>query len=72
MHERGILYAPDFLINAGGLIHVAVTYAHGDMQKSLAQINNIYDTVYDIYERSKQENLATNKIAENIARERLR
>lgn len=72
MHERGILYAPDFLINAGGLIHVAVTYAHGDMNKSLAQINDIYNTVYDIYERSTQENIATNKIAENIARERLR
>lgn len=72
MHERGILYAPDFLINAGGLIHVAVIYDHGDLKKSLAQINSIYDTVYDIYERSKKENIATNQIAERIARERLR
>lgn len=72
LHERGILYAPDFLINAGGLIHVAVSYAHGDMKKSLEQINNIYNTVYDIYERSTHENIATNKIAEMIARERLR
>lgn len=72
LHDRGILYAPDFLINAGGLIHVAVSYAHGDMKKSLEQINNIYNTVYDIYERSAHENMATNKIAEMIARERLR
>jgi leucine dehydrogenase len=71
MHERGILYAPDFLINAGGLIHVAVLYDHGDLNKSLAQINDIYYTVYDIYERSIKENCPTNKIAEMIARERL-
>jgi leucine dehydrogenase len=72
MHERGILYAPDFLINAGGLIHVAVLYDHGDLNKSMEQINNIYHTVYDIYERSAHENRATNEIAEKIARDRLR
>lgn len=72
LHERGILYGPDFLINAGGLIHVAVSYAHGDMEKSLEQINNIYHTVYDIFERSAHENLPTNKIAENIAIDRLK
>ncbi len=72
MHERGILYAPDFLINAGGLIHVAVLYDHGDMQKSLEQINNIYHTVTDIYQRSKYENIPTNIIAEQIARDRLK
>jgi len=72
MHERGILYAPDFLINAGGLIHVAVIYDHGDLKKSVEQINNIYHTVYDIFERSLHENRATNEIAEKIARDRLR
>lgn len=72
MHERGILYAPDFLINAGGLIHVAVLYDHGNLDRSIVQINNIYDTVYEIYERSDKENVATNQIAEKIARDRLR
>ncbi|MBV9575168.1 MAG: amino acid dehydrogenase, partial [Gammaproteobacteria bacterium] len=71
LHERDILYAPDFLINAGGLIHVAVIYDHGDLKKSTEQINNIYHTVYDIFERSAHENKATNEIAEKIARDRL-
>lgn len=71
MHERGILYAPDFLINAGGLIYVANIYDHGDMQMSLEQINNIYNTVYHIFERATYENRATNEIAEKIALERL-
>lgn len=70
--ERGILYAPDFLINAGGLIHVAVIYDKGTLERSITQITNIYDTVYDIYERSVKENRATNLIAEQIARERLK
>lgn len=72
LHERGILYAPDFLVNAGGLIHVAVMYGHGTLAQSLKQIEDIYDTVYDIYERAKTENRATNEIAEKIARERLK
>jgi len=72
LHERGILYAPDFLINAGGLIHVAVIYDSGDIKKSHEQIKNIYQTVYDIFERSANENRATNEIAEQIARDRLR
>lgn len=72
LHERGILYAPDFLINSGGLIHVAVIYDHGDLKKSLEQINDIYDTVTDIFERSRAENLSPNEIAEKIARERLK
>lgn len=72
LYERDILYAPDFLINAGGLIHVAVLYDHGDVNKSLQQINNIYNTVYEIFEKSKRENLATNVIALRIAKDRLK
>lgn len=72
LHERGILYAPDFLINAGGLIQVAVIYDHGDIKRYMEQINNIYHTAYDIFERSLHENKATNEIAEKIACDRLR
>ncbi len=71
LQERGILYAPDFLINAGGLIHVAVLYNHRDLNKSYEQINTIYHTVYDIFERAAVENLPPNVIAERIARDRL-
>lgn len=72
LHERGILYAPDFLINAGGLIQVAVIYDNGDKAAALSQINDIYHIVYDIFERSIRENVATNEIAARIAREKLR
>jgi len=71
LHNRDILYAPDFLINAGGLIYVAVLYSHGDINKATEQIKNIYHTVREIFERSAHENRATNEIAEIIAKERL-
>jgi leucine dehydrogenase len=72
MHEHGILYAPDFLINAGGLIHVATIYDHGDMKKSLEKIDSIYNQVYEIFERAEKENGSTNEIAEKIALDRLK
>ncbi len=72
LHERDILYAPDFLINAGGLIHVAVIYNHGTRQKSSEKIDAIYDQTYEIFERSARENRSTHEIALEIARERLR
>ncbi|MHB1948538.1 MAG: Glu/Leu/Phe/Val dehydrogenase family protein [Gammaproteobacteria bacterium] len=72
LHERGILYAPDFVINAGGLIFVAAVYDHADMNAAMQQVGDIYNTLMDIYERSKNENIATNEVAEKIALERLR
>jgi leucine dehydrogenase len=71
LHERGILYAPDFLINSGGLIHVAVIYDHADENKAHEQISNIYYTVTNIFERSKAENRPTSEIALEIAEEKL-
>ncbi len=72
LHERGILYAPDFLINAGGLIHVAVIYDHADVDKAEEQISNIYYTLTEIFERAKEENRPTSEIAEAMALERLK
>lgn len=72
LHERDILYAPDFLINAGGLIYVSVIYDHGDIQKAKDQINNIYHTAYELFEQAAKENCPTSELAERIAKERLR
>ncbi len=71
LEERGILYAPDFLINAGGLIHVAVLYSKRGIDASLKQINDIYEKTYAIFERAASEHISPGVIAERIARERL-
>jgi leucine dehydrogenase len=72
LHERGILYAPDFVVNAGGLIYVSAIYDQADVGQASAQVGNIYDTLKLIFSRSQTENCPTNLIAENIALERLR
>lgn len=69
--DRGILYAPDFLINAGGLIHVAVIYAKRPLQDSYDQINDIYQKAYELFEQAARENTSPAFVAERIARERL-
>jgi leucine dehydrogenase len=72
LHERGILYAPDFLINAGGLIYVAAAYDHADAKKADEHVSNIYHTVTDVFTQAQNANRPTNEIAEKIALERLR
>lgn len=71
MRQRGILYAPDFVINAGGLINVAVIYAHQNVAESTKQTSHLYDILMEIFERADKENLATNQVAEKIAKEKL-
>lgn len=72
LHERGILYAPDFVANAGGLIYVAAVYDHGSFEQANKQVSDIYNTLMPIFERSVSENVATNKIAEQIAVAKIR
>jgi len=71
MQEKGILYAPDFVINAGGLIYVAETYNNKNTHHAISQVENIYSTLTAIFESAAQQECATNQIAETIAWERL-
>lgn len=72
LHQRDILYVPDFLINAGGLIYAAAIYDRADPQKAMKQVSEIYDTSMHLFERAKEEKRSTNDVAEQIAVERLR
>ncbi|MCH9770617.1 MAG: NAD(P)-binding domain-containing protein [Gammaproteobacteria bacterium] len=72
MHDKGILYAPDYVINAGGLINAAMVYDFADPDLANRKIDTISDILLNIFKRSKQENIATNKVAELIAIERLK
>jgi len=69
--QRGILYAPDYAINAGGLINVAQEYAGYDEQKSRARVFQIYDTIWEIIERAQRARLPTHRVADRIVEERL-
>lgn len=72
LYERDILYVPDFIINAGGLIHVAAIYDHGDSAKANQHINQLYDNLLALFQRAKAEQRPTNEIAEVIAKEKIK
>lgn len=69
--DRGIIYAPDFLINAGGLINVYSEIAKYDRAESLRQTENIYRTTLDILKRSKEQDISSHEAALRIAQERV-
>jgi leucine dehydrogenase len=71
LHEHHILYAPDYLINAGGLIHAYAEYHNTSFAQAEQHILHIGDQLIEIFERSAQENKPTCEIADAIAAGRL-
>lgn len=70
--KRGILYAPDYVVNAGGLIYVAAQFSHITEERAKQNIEEIYSTLFNIFERSEREHLPTNEIADKIAQEKVK
>lgn len=69
--DRGILYAPDYAINAGGLVNVAQEILGYDRDKAHARTLTIYDTIYEIAERARRAMTPTDIIANKMVEERL-
>ena len=67
---RGILYAPDYVINAGGVIDVAAEGPGYDEDTVLARAAGIHDTLIGIFQRADAEGLPTSAIADRMAEER--
>jgi leucine dehydrogenase len=71
LHDRGILFATDYVINAGGLIFAASKYLHTHENEVSKQVDRIYTHLTEIFMRSAKENLPTNEIADALAQEKL-
>lgn len=71
LQEKGILYAPDFLINAGGLINVYREVAGISREKAMEQTEGIYQTTLDIFHTAARDNSTTHKAALQIAKARI-
>tara|TARA_B100000925_G_C21975704_1_gene460021 strand:+ start:64 stop:1152 length:1089 start_codon:yes stop_codon:yes gene_type:complete len=71
LQEKRILYAPDFLINAGGLINVYSEINGYDREKAITQTRKIYDTTLEIFSKSEEENITTHQAALKLAMERI-
>jgi len=67
--ERGILYAPDYIINSGGIINASMEFdPEGyDPKASRDKVNHIYDTMLEVLKGSQEQNLPTNVIANQLA-----
>ena len=72
LSEKGILYAPDFLINAGGLINVYSELNGFDRKKAMEKTEHIYRVTLDIFERAIKENITTDIAAKRAAEEKLK
>ena len=74
LRERGVLYAPDFVINAGGIINVSVELepdGYNESTRTGEGPNNIYNAVRDILDTADQEDIATNRAAILLAERKL-
>ena len=70
--EKGIVYAPDFLINAGGVINVGAEYLGGFIKEIVyKQTEKIYDTCLGILEKSEAENIPAQQAAIETAKARI-
>jgi leucine dehydrogenase len=71
LHARGILYAPDYAINAGGLINVAQEVLGYDAKLAKDKTMKLYDTIWDIAERSAKLHAPTYRVTDIIVEEKL-
>ncbi|OWY67332.1 leucine dehydrogenase [cyanobacterium TDX16] len=71
LKSKGILYCPDYVINSGGLINVYHELTFSDEASYLKQIHSIYDTLLEIFTKSKVENITTQDASKRLAEERI-
>jgi leucine dehydrogenase len=72
LHQRGILYAPDYAINAGGLMNVYVELEGYSKERATRMTRGVHNTIEAIIRTAKNENIPTYKAADRVAEERLR
>mgnify|MGYP001376590225 CR=1 FL=1 len=70
--KKGVLYAPDYAINAGGLINVSNELEGYNQDKAYSQAEGIHDTLMEIFRRSDEENISTNEASDRQAEDRIK
>lgn len=69
--KKGIIYAPDFTVNAGGVINCFSEVKGLSAEWAHQKAEDIYSTIFNIVKRSKDENIPTYQIANRMAEERI-
>jgi leucine dehydrogenase len=71
LHRLGIVYAPDYAANAGGMINGCRELLGWEPAQSAAKVEEIYDTLLDIFRTAEAEGIPTYKAADRLAERRL-
>ena len=71
LRNKGIVYAPDFLINAGGIINVFAELQNYGKQEIIRKTENIYNTTLEILSKAETNGVATHQAALDIAQSRI-
>lgn len=71
LEKKGILYAPDYVLNAGGLINVNSELEGWSAERAQRKAAEIYDTMIRVFELAKEERLPTYKAADRLAEKRI-
>ncbi len=69
--ELGIVYAPDYVVNAGGLINVADELLGYDPARARARVEDVYRTLREIFEIARDRHISTARAADAFAEERI-
>jgi len=72
LRARNILYAPDYVSNAGGMIQLAMERLRRDRDETERRVRNIGETLAKIFRMADAENLATDMAADRLVQSRLR
>lgn len=72
LHEMGIIYCPDYVINAGGVINVADELNGYNRERAMKKIEDIYSNLERVFEISRREKIPTYIAADRMAEERIR
>ena len=71
LQRRGILYTPDYVANAGGVINVYGEVAGWDAQRALDKADDIYDTVLRVFDIAESQHIPTYEAADRLAEQQL-
>ena len=71
LREKGIVYAPDFLINAGGIINVYAELENYGRQEIIRKTENIYNTTLEILKNAESKDVTTHQAAFDMANARI-
>ncbi len=71
LHQRGILYAPDYVVNAGGLLSLLYEIGETDEQGVIARVRGIGARLRELLERARAEAVVPHRMADRVVEERL-